>query len=175
MPLIVALDGAPCNTGGGLKRRHPRYLLKLIQNLPRWLGCTLAQNPSPKALGKKLLARLSFRMQTRFPRMRNEQTLCSTSVEQTLSLEAWRPDQASFIRALYNAMRYYVPAPYAGRVIVLEAEVQPIDHLLQIGAAWIKIAPGAEIVTFCGNHEAVFTDRPIALVKQQLIKELSAA
>ena len=37
VPLLVALDGAPCNTGAGLGTRDPRYFMKLIANLPHWV------------------------------------------------------------------------------------------------------------------------------------------
>ena len=37
VPLLVALDGAPCNTGAGLGTRDPRYIMKLIANLPPWI------------------------------------------------------------------------------------------------------------------------------------------
>ena len=37
VPLLVALDGAPCNTGAGLGTRDPRYFMKLTANLPHWV------------------------------------------------------------------------------------------------------------------------------------------
>jgi len=57
---------------------------------------------------------------------------------------------------MWESQRAYVPKPYAGRVILYEAEVQPLFHLLRLSDAWAKIARHIETVRLPGGHGSIF-------------------
>ena len=104
----------------------------------------------------------------RLPPVRSEQTLSGGVVQDLIDNTGWKSDHIAFIRALYNAMRAYVPEPYAGRVVVYESKTQPLDHLLHVGAAWMKIAKNAEIVPLEGNHRSTFQRDSVGILVEHM-------
>ena len=171
--LLVALDGAPCNTGAGLARRNPLYLLKVACNLPGWFRCRRRQDGSLSHVFSQVAAKISARARMRASEFPSEQTIAGDEIRDRLESSSWHRANTGFIRALYHAMQTYVPAPYAGRVVVFEARVQPLDHLLQVGAAWKKIAAGCEIIRLDGNHEDVLAPPGVTRVARHLQAELA--
>ena len=169
VPLLVALDGAPCNTGAGLSRWHPLYSWKLVCNLPGWIRIQLLTKASLTACVQEIARKFAFRLHLALP-IRSEQTLNGSAVETLLDTAGLPSDQRGFIRAFYQAMLAYVPRRFEGRVIVYEARIQPLDHLLQVGAAWKQIARQTEIVVLDGNHESIFT-APAAQVFTEHLRE----
>ena len=153
VPLLVALDGAPCNTDAGLRRWDPRYLLKLVANLPGWFHHHVACAASPAAFGREIAEKIAFRVRTVLPKLKSDQPLDHGAVEGLLNNPGFAAGQRAFIRAMYDAIRAYVPRPYDGDVLVYEARTQPLDHLMQIGATWRKIARNVEIVPLAGIHD----------------------
>ena len=176
VPLLVALDGAPCNTGGCLSPWHPLYAGKLLWNLPRWIRGkgAMGQGWSTRMFAQRLFSTLQFQMQVKGPRLRNEQTLEGDAVQTIVDAAGWSGSQKSFIRALYGASRDYVPAPYPGRVLVYEANIQPLNHLRQIGAAWRAIAASVEIVQLKTNHLSIFEEPCVQALAEHLRIQLSA-
>ena len=176
VPLLVALDGAPCNTGGGISPWHPLYAGRLMWNLPRWIRGkgAVGQGWSARVFAQRLFSTLSFQLQVKGPRLRNEQTLEGDAVQTIVDAAGWSGNQKSFIRALYDASRAYVPAPYPGRVLVYEAKTQPLNHLRQIGAAWTAIAASVEIVPLKTNHLAMFEEPCVQTLADDLRVRLGA-
>jgi thioesterase domain-containing protein len=168
VPLLVAFDGAPCNTGAGISRWNPRYSWRQLRNLPRWAKEDQRQKWSWRAFARRVSERLAFRVLVAVPTVGYEQTLHSGMVRDLLSNSGWSSDQLSFIRALYEAQRRYVPMPYEGRVVLYEAQTQPLFHLLQLGAAWKKIAKRSEIVSLDGAHGGIFLEPAIGLIAGDL-------
>ena len=168
IPLLIALDGAPSNTGAGIGRWNPLYGWRLICNLPGWLKYEVQQTGSMRAFTQQAFKKLVFRAQMTLPSVRNEQTLSGSAVQDLLDRPGWKSNQTAFIRALYSAVRAYVPKPYAGRVVVYESKTQPIDHLLQVGAAWRKIAANVEIVRLDGNHVSTLRNPAVAVLTAHL-------
>jgi thioesterase domain-containing protein len=168
VPLLVAFDGGPCNTGAGIRPGTPRYAWRLARNAPAWLQCELREAGGILALATRLFRKAMFRRRVALPARRADQTLHRGAVEDMLGASHSLDAQMAFIRALYAAMHRYVPRPYAGRVIVYEAKAQPLDHLLQIGAAWHSIAPDAEVVELEGNHGLIFREPAVSVVAQHL-------
>ena len=176
VPLLVAFDGAPCNTGGGISPWHPLYAGKLVWNLPRWVRGkgALGTRWSARMFAQRLFSTLRFQLQVKGSRLRNEQTLEGDAVQTIVDTAGWSSNQKSFIRALYFASRAYVAAPYPGRVLVYEAKTQPLNHLRQIGAAWEKIAGSVEIVQLRTNHLAMFEEPCVQILADHLRARLSA-
>ena len=166
--LLIAFDGAPCNTGAGISRWNPLYGWKLICNLPGWIKWEMRQNKSVYAFVRQMTKKATYRAHMTLPRIKTEQTLYGAAVQNLLDEPQHTSGQMHFVRALYDAMRTYVPKPYPGRVLVFEAKTQPLSHLLQVGAAWKSIAELLEIIQLEGNHFSIFQKPAVQIVADHL-------
>jgi thioesterase domain-containing protein len=176
VPLLVALDGAPCNTGAGISPRNPLYAWRLACNLPGWIkGKGASPNGfSWKTLVKGINSSFVFQLGLTAPRLRSEQTLQGDVVQTILESAGWSNNQRAFIRALYDASRAYVPQPYPGRVLAYEAKVQPLNHLRQVGPAWKAIAASLDIVQLRSTHLGMFEEPAIRVFSHHLRATLAA-
>ena len=174
VPLLAALDGAPCNSGGGLRPWHPLYALKVIANLPAWIRADMEEDWSLAGFMRRIEFKLAYKFGLGAVSLGRTQTLDADLVEARLHANAWSNDQKSFVYAMYKAMEDYVPEPYAGPVLVFETTTQPLYHLRQVGAAWRKIAPNTEIEHLEGNHSEIVRERTIEIVARHLGARLSA-
>ena len=176
VPLIAALDGAPCNTGAGWKPWDPRYLLALAINLPRWIRDDANQDWSWRGIVNRLEGKLAYRFgigaAPRGPSLASQGTLDGETIRKLAESDGWRGDQKAFIHAMYKAMIDYVPKPYDGAVVVYETRTQPLIHLRQIGAAWKAIAPRTEIVPIEGNHTGMVVDPAIGVIARHFLSKL---
>ncbi len=170
--LLVALDGAPCNTGGGLRRWHPLYLLKVLANLPAWIRADAQEDWSIAGFRRRIAFKLACKFGPRAVALRGTQTLDAELVEAQLQSNAWSAEQRAFVHAMYKALEDYVPKSYAGQVLAFETKTQPLYHLRQVGAAWMKIAPRTSIVRLDGNHSEIVRDRTMAIVGRTLRQRL---
>ena len=171
VPLLVALDGAPCNTGGRLSPRDPRYLARLLANLPRWIRDDLASSDwSPSGIRARLAEKLAARRGD--GALRTVGTLDGDTVEALIARPGWSSAQKAFVHAMYRAMAAYVPRPYAGRVLVFETRTQPLFHLRQVGAAWRAIASNVEIVPVPGNHSGLIGETTSAFLAEEMRRRL---
>ena len=177
VPLLAALDGAPCNTGAGWKVRDPRYLLALAANLPRWIRDDSNQDWSPRGIARRIEGKLAYRYgigaATSAPSLSSRGTLDGETIRKLAESDGWQGEQKAFIHAMYDAMVDYIPMPYSGNVVVYETKTQPLFHLRQIGAAWAAIAPGAEIVAIEGNHTGMVTDPAIGIIARHFLSRLA--
>ena len=172
VPLLVALDGAPCNTGGGLDRRDPRYWLKMVANLPRWLRDDRTSDWSARGIRNRLSEKLAAR---RGGALRDVDTLDSGAVEDVISRPGWSPAQKAFVHTMYRAMAAYVPHRYAGTVLAFETGTQPLFHLRQVGAAWRAVADALEIVPVRGNHSGLILEPTAAILADAVVRRLLVA
>ncbi len=170
VPLVVALDGAPCNTGAGLGPRDPRYLLKLIANLPRWIRDDRTSDWSVLGIRIRLSEKLAARRGA--GALKDVDTLDSAAVEGVIARPGWSPAQKAFVHAMYKALAAYVPRPYPGKVLVFETATQPLFHLRQVGAAWRAVADALEIVPVRGNHSGLIFEPTAALLATDIARRL---
>ena len=177
VPLLTALDGAPCNTGAGWRPWDPRYLLALAVNLPRWIKDDANQDWSLRGIVKRIEGKLAYRFgigaSSREASLSSQGTLDGETIRKLAESDGWQSDQKAFIHAIYKAMIDYVPKPYAGRVVVYETKTQPLVHLRQIGAAWNAIAPRTEIVPVEGNHTGMVADPAIGRIARDFLSKLA--
>ena len=175
VPLLVALDGAPMNSGAERRRADPRYLLGLLRNLPRWAAAEDLRDWSPRGLAQRLVNRFVFAPGRPIAAPAGAHTLHVDTVAKLVDRPEWRVEQRAFIRAMFNAMAAYVPAPYPGKVVLYETQAQPLTHLLQLGTVWAALARDLEIVPLPGKHPAFFRDeRTVAAVAAHLGPRLAA-
>ena len=174
VPLLIALDGAPCNSGAGLKVWNPLYAIKLVQNMPRWIRDDRHQDWSLRGVVERIRTKLAIRFGLGAPALANIDTFDAETMQRLLDADGWAPGQKAFIHEMYKAMLDYVAEPYEGRVIVYETQTQPLYHLRQIGAVWTKLARDLEIVSLPGNHSGLVHQPTIGRIATHLKARLSS-
>ena len=161
--LVVALDGAPSNTGAGTSLWNPLYYGKLLCNFPRWVVDDLMVDFSVQSAVSRVRAKLASLGTTAGAGQR--QAVPFPQVEGFMNTADFSKDYVAFMNAVYAALHRYVPRAYAGRVLLYQAKTQPLYHLLEVDRAWGRIARHLEVVKVRGTHISLVREphvRPIA-------------
>jgi thioesterase domain-containing protein/acyl carrier protein len=162
--LVVALDGAPANTGAGTSLWNPLYYWKLLCNFPRWVVDDLMVDFSVQSAVSRVRAKLGS-LGTTARAVRRRQAVPLPQVEGFMNTVDFSKDYVAFMNAVYAALQRYIPKAYAGRVLLYQAKTQPLYHLLEVDRAWGKIARHLEVVRVRGTHVSLVREpyvRPIA-------------
>jgi thioesterase domain-containing protein len=154
---LLAIDGAPENTGASLPHWSARYWFDLARNLRRWaMHGDLTRNRAPRSLAgslKKGLRKRAYRIgRVAMGLKRGEIRGGGYSIDGIMDLSPYQPAHRAFINRLYGAVLTYVPRQYSGSVVAYEAQVTPLLYSPQIGRAWRKFAPQSEVVGILGTH-----------------------
>ena len=168
VPLLVAFDGAPCNTGTAISRWDLTSAIRIVVNIPIWIIDEMKQAGGLREFLVNIRIRLMFRRT-----FNNEQTLDGDAVERLVVGKSLSMAQMCFIKAFYEALRVYVPQSYDGDVLVIESRTQPLLYLRQIGAAWKKINPFAEIVRLKSNHEGILREPFLSVLTKHVRDHIS--
>jgi hypothetical protein len=137
VPLLVAIDGAPWNSGGGVSAWNPLYYWKLACNLPRWLADDLLKSRSFWALLRRLRNKLNVLPKLAMSAVQGERSRYGHMVAGFMDITGLPEAQVSFMKALFNALYEYTPQKYTGPVLVYAAKTQPLYHLFQFEAVWL--------------------------------------
>jgi thioesterase domain-containing protein len=173
VPLLVAFDGAPLNTCGGLSAWDPRYIWRLLCNVPHWLSDGQAETWSWRTFNKRIAANYAFRNQIRATNGGGEQTMNTSEVRKLLYNGGWSSGQLNFIQALWMAQQAYVPKRYSGEVLLYEAKIQPLLHLLQLSDAWKTVAQRVETIAVDGGHDSMFDEPAVGAIAEHLRTHLA--
>ena len=174
VPLLIALDGAPCNTDSRKTLWHPDSLIRILKNIPFWITDEVRQAGTWSDLFDSIRGKINFRWRRAFPDIKNEQTLDGDAVQELLGSRTWSDSQMAFIRALYEALRTYQPSAYEGPVLVFESRTQPLLNLRDVGTAWRKVSQHVESVVLKSNHMGIFREPTLGLLARRL-KDRSCA
>jgi hypothetical protein len=174
VPLLVAIDGAPWNSGGGVSAWNPLYYWKLACNLPRWLADDLLESRSFWALMRRLRNKLNVLPKLVMSAVQGERSRYGHMVAGFMDIAGLPEAQVSFMKALFNALYEYTPQEYTGPVLVYAAKTQPLYHLFQFEAVWAKIAARIEVVPISGTHTSIVTEPHVIALADHLRKRLAA-
>ena len=166
VPLMIALDGAPCNTGAGLRQSDPRYFIKVVANVPRWIKDDRSSDWSLGGISRRLSEK--FAASFGVSPIKDVGTMDKRTVDEVVSRPGWSPEQKAFVYNIYRASERYIPQPYQGRVLVFETRTQPLLRLRQVGAAWRAISSALEIVPVAGNHSGLIHEPVAAFLASQV-------
>lgn len=155
---LIVFDGILKNTGGGLRPWDPRYQLKLLCNLPRWVRDDFLQG-EPNRRG---LRRLAQKLRT------------AHSVDGFLDTSRWTQSATTFSRTLFDAIESYVPETYDGQILAYVANTQPLTHLFQVAATWTKICNRVEIAKIPGTHLNLMREPRVCKIAAHLSGRLPA-
>jgi thioesterase domain-containing protein len=120
--LLVALDGAPLNTGAETARVNPLYAWKLMSNVPFWVMDDLLASGSAKRLSRRAWNKAAAIV-------RKSGRVAENAVAEFIDTRSYPEHEIRFMNSLLGALRRYVPVPYPGPVVVYQARAEPLTHL----------------------------------------------
>jgi len=170
---LLAIDGAPENTGAALPHWSPRYWLELGRNLRRWLvqGEWVRSRTLKSLAGgvRKSLRKKAYAIgRAALGLKRGETWSRGYSIDGIMDLSPYQPAHRAFINRLYGAVLTYVPREYSGAVVVYEAQVTPLLSAPQIGHAWRKFAPQSAVVRVLGTHIGMMHEPYVEALAQDM-------
>ena len=140
--LLIALDGAPCNTGFELPATHPIVIGRKILNIAGWLQWYLKSRRDRQYVPKSA-----------FVAALHNDLIDLASLNQIIAND--REDRlTSFVQNLIASIEDLQSTHnYKGKVLSLQAKVQPLIRNRQIGKIWSSLA-AADVVEFPGHHSS---------------------
>jgi thioesterase domain-containing protein len=172
---IVAIDGAPENTGVASQRWRPKYWLDLACNVPRWIAHgDLMRSRSLHSFAWSLSNNASAIAKVALGLRRGEKIGGGYDVEGIMDVSRYQPSHRSFVNRLFGAALEYTPAQYEGEVVVYEATVTPLLYSPQIGRIWRTWARKSHVVPIVGTHIGImhppYVDALAADLKRRLVE-----
>lgn len=171
--LLAAIDGAPENTGAGLRPWHPFYLLAVAANLPGWVQQDLRKSPL-RSLIRRIRAKASAVSRTAAAGKAGRPGLTGGfAVEGFMDISRYPPHQKLFTIRLYNAILKYRPINYYGEVVVYEAKTKPLYNFPQVGAIWKHLALKSIIIHVNGTHASLLRKGYVHSLADDLQKRIA--
>lgn len=173
VPLLVAFDGAPCNTVAHLSKLHPAYILQLFANFAR----CIAGGQAREWIRDGLLWRLAFSFFLRpsgVEPVAHGSTFYRNAMRLVTERCGWKADQVTFLRGMIDALSVYRAVPYPGRVLVFETAYQPVLHAPQITRVWRGLTPKPLLHVIKASHSNLFrTQAAVAEMARIIVGEIS--
>lgn len=173
--LLAILDHTPPPTRYRRVVWTPTLPFEFLVNTARWL----AEDIWRCGPGQRIAA-LGRKGRTAIQQIRNWASRRQVACGQTdvANLFPDRDFPTSFRQLLeshYQAMRDYVPRPYASRVVLFRSHVRPLLRMHGHDLGWSRLASGGlEIVIVPGNHETMLKPPNVQVLARELRKRLSS-
>ena len=173
VPLLVSIDAAPANTGGGTPRSNPLYYLRLLGNLPGVLKMEVFGDFSWRKLAQRS-ERLRKRVIRRYSMKRsNPQMLVQYQIARFLGPAEYSESAKQFMAALYLTLQKYVPQRYDGKVLLYQTQGGSPFQLHEPDRKWKKIATDLEVVPVSGNHVTLMLGKHVEGLARHLNQRLA--
>ncbi|MEI9930561.1 MAG: thioesterase domain-containing protein [Rhizomicrobium sp.] len=172
IPLLVALDGFLYKAGASVSARHPLYYWKLAQNFPYWVADKVTEGWNAQRAASRITQKVKSGVRSIFSLEHDAQP--SSGVDQFLDTSRWPPQQAAFVRSLFDVIESYEPKPYTGKVLVYSARSQAFFHPGQVEATWKNIAARIDFVDVDGTHVTMIREPRVARLAVHLRKQLAS-
>jgi thioesterase domain-containing protein len=168
VPLVVAIDSVPANTGHGGHRLSLRYMWKVIRNVPRWASDDLAQNFSWSEFFQRTMRKCKGGIERVWIARRSEEEIRQRRARAFVKAGIYSESTNAFMQAFYLILAKYVPKPYSGPVVLYKARTEPLFKAREIDLRWKRIASDLEIVEVPGTHITVMDERNVECLAQDL-------
>ncbi|HWA03382.1 MAG TPA: thioesterase domain-containing protein [Rhizomicrobium sp.] len=171
VPLLVALDGFLFRSVHGPRPSELRFYSLFARNLPRWIEEKAARPDAARSIARgigKKLRRLS-------PRRPAGGAVPASDVDKFLDTSGWPPEQAAFVKILFDTIERYEPRDYCGRAVVYSARSQHLFWPGQVRGQWQHIARSAEIVDVDGSHVTMIQPPRVASLANHLRRRFAEA
>ena len=166
--LLVSVDAAPANTGGGSPRFSMGYYWKVIRNVPRWVADDLAFRFSWSHLFRRVIHKSSSLIKRIAVARSNKEEIARYRAEAFVSAGAYSESTNEFMKAFYLTLGRYVPKPYRGRTVLYMTRTEPLFRVRGLDLKWKKISTDLEIVRVNGTHLTVLDENNVGLLAQDL-------
>jgi amino acid adenylation domain-containing protein len=169
VPLLVSIDAAPANTGGGTSRSSPLYSWRLLCNLPYCLKNDLFVEFSLARLVRRARRRCRSIIEGwRLERGNDKMALAQHRIDAFLAGGEYSESAREFMGALYLALQRYVPKRYSGNVVLYKVRAEALLRLKEVDRKWRKIAPNLEVIPVGGNHVTVMLEKHVPGIAENL-------
>jgi thioesterase domain-containing protein len=166
---LLAIDGAPENIGGSLRRWRLRYWLELARNLPGWtLHGDLVRKRTLHSLIWSVSSNAYAIMKGAIGLRRGQKLGGGYAIDGVMDVTNYAPEHKLFINRLFAALFRYFPKPYPGNVVLYEAKTTPLLYLPQFGRTWLKLAPNSRIVGIVGTHVGMMHEPYVATLADEM-------
>jgi amino acid adenylation domain-containing protein len=166
--LLVSIDAAPANTGGGSPRLSMSYYWKVMRNVPRWVADDLAFNFSWSRFFQRVIHKCSGLIKGISVSKRSRDEIARYRAEAFVSAGDYSESANEFMKTLYLTLCRYVPKLYTGRTVLYVARAEPFLRVRELDLKWTKIATDLEIVQVNGTHITVLDESNVELLAQDL-------
>jgi thioesterase domain-containing protein len=168
---LLAVIDAICPTVRGLRLPPtPRGLQRILANAPRWAVGFAQLGPGGMAARAR---RKVYGLRRRVSPSADLEALLVSAID-----HAWQhPPAVRQMMALHlRASRAYQPAPYPGRLTLIQARTRPLFEQSEPGFGWLELAEGGiEILDTPGTHAQLLRPPWVAGLARQLGAGLAAA
>lgn len=163
---LIAIDGAPENSGAPLSHWKARYWLDVARNLPDWAAHgDLMRNASWAAWVRSVVKNVAAVARGAMSLKPGQRLGGGYAMDDLMDLSPYSPAHRLFINRFFAALFDYVPQKYPHEVVVYEAKVTSLLYLPQYARAWREVAPKADIVRIVGTH--------IAMMHEPYVEEIA--
>jgi len=170
--LLVSIDAAPANTGGGSRRRSAGYYWKLLRNLPRWAADDLAFRFSWSNFFRRLIRKSSGFVKSIPVVGESQEEIAQHRAKVFVNAGAYSESTKAFMETLCLTLAKYVPKLYSGRVVLYKTRTEPLFRIRELDLKWKKIATNLEIVQVNGTHISVLEESNVGLLARDLNERL---
>jgi amino acid adenylation domain-containing protein len=146
----------------------------LLRNMPRWIADEGAQK-GLRGLSADLVAKspMMWKQLQRFFAPAAA-PIHKPDVNEVVNLTGRSEEYRGVMATHYQALRAYQPKPYAGRVLLLRAEIQPLLRWQDTEMGWRELATdGVEVCVVPGNHDSIVKEPHVRFLAQELNAALS--
>jgi amino acid adenylation domain-containing protein len=150
-----ALPNVNIDLNGGKLKRRLLVTYRILKNFPRWLKEFLQMGPTSMLQRIRRKIRLAQKNN-----IKKEQAdgIRKPDAEDLIDFASeLSPHRQELITSNYQALKRYVPKPYAGRVSFFRATSRPLLNVFDPETSWQKLAPGrVSVFEVPGSHEGMF-------------------
>jgi thioesterase domain-containing protein len=171
--LLIAIDGAPQNTGFETSRWNPLYYWKLLRNVPVWIIDDLLDNFSSEVFIPRVWRRAKATVKRAASALLGSQKGPVYELEGFMNLPTYSEKQAQFMRTLYTSFKNYAPKPYHGRVLLYQSRTEPLTHLFDVACVWRGVATNLEVVRVPGTHVSLIQPPNVQAIAADLKQRLA--
>ena len=145
VPLLIAIDGAPCNTRVSQSFWSVASITSLGRQLRKRTFCA-----NLRSIANSLdLAR--------YDKIAPKDPMIDRGSLIRLFNKGLNDTHKAYIKAIISAVYNYQPPYYNGNVLILESDIQPLLENRQVGRVWKAIASHSKCIIIPGDHGSIAT------------------
>jgi amino acid adenylation domain-containing protein len=168
--LLAIFDHSPPNikldNDNGFLKRRMTIAFRIVKNFPHWFREFVKLGPS------RMLSRIN-RILRLIQKVKGQKGIDRVGQFDAEDLIDFAPELSAHRQQLitcnYQALKSYIPQPYAGQVTLFRALNRPLLNTYDPETGWQKLAPGrVDIYDIPSSHEGMFKKPQVAYLAEKL-------